>query len=413
MTLPKGINKRGGKYRVNASQGGKRVTATANTLQDALNTRSVMQAELCIPRNGFTLQDAFNRTVQERWSRAKSGDKLAANGLRALQFFGKTLPIDQLTRTDITAYEEWMRAKGLTDATLNRRMAAVSKMLKIAYEHGWIEKLPVIHRHAEGQGRIRYLSTDEEHTLLNMCAEWGKIDHRDAIAVLLDTGMRVGELFNLEKRDLNFQHNLIHIFENKTSHPRSLPMTSRVKAILFARTVTSTKPFPFDSVWLSNVWKRIRVLMGLQLDEQFVPYACRHTCATRLLQRGMTLPELQAWLGHKTITMTMRYAHLSPTALLKGAALLEQGVSHEMYNPCVDVPVVGGVRSEPLPRMRGAEYTGSTCPEQQPSTVPGVCANTSTGHLPAVSASMGDGGPVDAVGDAERAAVEQSEHDVV
>ena len=93
--------------------------------------------------------------------------------------------------------------------------------------------------------------------------------------------------------------------------------------------------------------------------------------------------------------------------------LLEQGVSHEMYNPCVDVPVVGGVCSEPLPRMRGAEYTGTSSPEQQPPTVPGVCANTSTGHLPAVSASMGDGGSVDAVGNAERATVEQPEHDVV
>jgi hypothetical protein len=44
----------------------------------------------------------------------------------------------------------------------------------------------------------------------------------------------------------------------------------------------------------------------------------------------MTLPELQQWMGHKSLHMTMRYAHLSPTALMKGAALLEQQeVSYE------------------------------------------------------------------------------------
>ena len=123
----------------------------------------------------------------------------------------------------------------------------------------------------------------------------------------------------------------IHIFENKTDHPRSLPMTKRVRSILFARTVTRMKPFPFEGRWLDYVWTRIRNTMGFANDPQFVPYACRHTCATRLLQRGFSLPELQKWLGHKSLTMTMRYAHLSPTALLKGAELLEQQeVPHEM-----------------------------------------------------------------------------------
>lgn len=322
--LPKGITPRSGKYRVSASEGHKRVTATVPTLQAAFETRSIMQAELCIPRNDKTLSDAYHQTIRECWSRAKSGLKLARNAQMALDYFGKSLPLTQLSRTDLSAYEEVLRDGGNTDATINRKMAAVSKMLQVAYEHGWVDKLPVIHRHKEGDGRVRWLEDSEECTVLGMCREWGKGDHNDIIQVLLDTGMRTGEVFDLEKRDINFQSNLIHIFRNKTSKPRSLPMTKRVRDILFARTVSRVKPFPFDNSWLEHVWNRIRVLMGLQNDKEFVPYACRHTCASRLLQRGMTIPELQIWLGHKNINMTMRYAHLCPTALLKGAQLLEQ-----------------------------------------------------------------------------------------
>ena len=330
MKLPKGVTKHRGKYQVSAGSGETRRTTTVETIADGVDARTILKAELCIPRTRKTLGDAYEQTLRECWSRRKSGAKLARNAEMALEFFGRSMPLDQLNRTDLVSYEETLRREGNTDATINRKLAAVSKILHIAYEHGWVQALPVIHRHKEGNGRIRYLTSEEERTLVQLCHEWGKTDHRDAIQVLLDTGMRPDELFKLEKRDINFTQHVIHIFDNKTSHPRSLPMTRRVRDILFARTVTQMTPFPFDNNWMIYVWNRLKVMMGLTGDAQFVPYACRHTCATRLLQRGMTLPELQQWMGHKSLHMTMRYAHLSPTALMKGAALLEQQeVSYE------------------------------------------------------------------------------------
>ena len=63
--------------------------------------------------------------------------------------------------------------------------------------------------------------------------------------------------------------------------------------------------------------------MGLAEDDGFVPHALRHTWASRLIQRGVSLRVVQEWLGHKTITVTMRYAHLSPKSLLAAVSVLE------------------------------------------------------------------------------------------
>ena len=55
--------------------------------------------------------------------------------------------------------------------------------------------------------------------------------------------------------------------------------------------------------------------MGLMGDRHFVPYVCRHTCASRMVQRGVALPVVMEWMGHKAMQMTMRYAHLAPANL--------------------------------------------------------------------------------------------------
>jgi len=129
-----------------------------------------------------------------------------------------------------------------------------------------------------------------------------------------------------------------------------------------------------------------------------------------LLQRGFSLPELQKWLGHKSLAMTMRYAHLSPTALLKGAALLEQEeVSHETRNSS-HFTVTDSVRSGSVPGVWGAEY--SSPPPTERAVVQAMCATTSARTLQPNGGQMDDGGPAAQAGDAERANDAESKHDV-
>ncbi len=63
--------------------------------------------------------------------------------------------------------------------------------------------------------------------------------------------------------------------------------------------------------------------MGLQNDREFVLHALRHTCASRLLNKGVDIVTIRDWLGHADIKTTMIYAHLAPNRLAHAAAILD------------------------------------------------------------------------------------------
>ena len=64
--------------------------------------------------------------------------------------------------------------------------------------------------------------------------------------------------------------------------------------------------------------------MGLVDDKEFIMHALRHTCATRLVNRGIDLYVVKEFLGHSTIQVTERYAHLSPDKLAHAAEILDE-----------------------------------------------------------------------------------------
>jgi integrase len=96
-----------------------------------------------------------------------------------------------------------LRYEGLANGTINRKLAALSKMLAVAVERQGLSHKPKLPRMREGIGRIRYLTADEERVLLGLLGQWSMPDHVDAVTVLVDTGLRVGELFRLTARDVD------------------------------------------------------------------------------------------------------------------------------------------------------------------------------------------------------------------
>ena len=77
--------------------------------------------------------------------------------------------------------------------------------------------------------------------------------------------------------------------------------------------------------WYRKGWDRVRLLMDKEDDPEFVPHALRHTCCSRLVQRGVPITHVQRWMGHNSIQTTMRYAHLMPHDLFAAVAVLEGG----------------------------------------------------------------------------------------
>lgn len=325
------IKPRGNAWLVTVCVSGKRRAGTAYSEVEAKKLETELETQLKDEVQAvrvWTLGEAVEKTTKHYWLGAKAERSSTLNASLIERRFGKPLKLDQI---DLELIEEWvdeLRAMGNSDATVNRKLACLSKILNTAVEMGGLPQAPAlsVFWRKEGKGRIRWVTYEEEKALLDLLKQWGKDLHAAAIVVLMDTGIRCGELFALEARDVDLKAGQIRIWENKADLPRSVPLTSRAKGILEDRVkVRPTGPlFPDGHWWLSHTWNRAKVALGLANDAQWVPHVLRHTCASRLVQAGVPLATVQRLLGHKCIQVTMRYSHLAPQNLFDARDALER-----------------------------------------------------------------------------------------
>ena len=136
------------------------------------------------------------------------------------------------------------------------------------------------------------------------------------VRVLLETGLRCGELFRLQEKDI--QGNLIVVDETKNAWPRSVPMTQAVREVIQSEMQLKLEDQATIFGWTKytqffSVWKKMQKALGWLDDSQATPHACRHTFVTNLVQQEVPTMAVQKLAGHKDIRMTMKYAHLGTT----------------------------------------------------------------------------------------------------
>ncbi len=266
-----------------------------------------------------------DRVFEKRWKGSKSESSALINIKETLNFFGRNRVAEDIGTEEVDDFVDMLAAKGNGNGTINRKLSALSTVLTFALERGYITSKPKIERKKEAQGRIRWLTKDEEAAVVDIMNRLGKVGLAQLIIFLADTGLRPKEATSLRWRDIDFENKLVHVWDSKTKRStRTIPMTRRVvKALKFQEGRGKDIPFPIKKSAIRRQWDKAKHIMDLDDDTEFVPYALRHTCATRLLQKGATLPTIQEWLGHSNILTTMRYAHLMPSALNVAVHLLE------------------------------------------------------------------------------------------
>jgi len=331
------VYKRGDKgvFYMNFTVDGVRVTRSTGKftkkeakLIEAVEKKRMMVDGALSPREKaarMPLSTAIQRVYDERWKDNKDGEKSQRLAERAMELIGD-IPISKIDDGVIKMLIKMLEGSGIKGATVNRYLATVKTLLRHhrqPWEHIQLKK--------ESKGRIRVLSRDEEATVVSLLRNTIHNSRRchfpevaDLVEVLVDTGCRLSEVLNLRYDDLNFDTNLISIWINKGDKPRSIPMTVRVRGILQARSIDeASKPFTIDRDQAENAWTWVRKMMGLSGDNEFVMHALRHTTATRLIDKGIDLYTVKEWLGHSTIQVTERYAHLNPDKLVHAATVLE------------------------------------------------------------------------------------------
>lgn len=215
-----------------------------------------------------------------------------------------------------------LRENGNSNATINRKLAALRKLLRKAYKMGDIYSLPEFRREKERAGRIRYLDDEEEALLFAKIRDRSEDCWRLSV-FLVDTGARLGEALKVRWPDLDERR--VTFWVTKSGRSRSVPLTSRARAVASQKFGHSRGPFCHMAPHRYRaVWNDAKTEMGLADDKDLVPHVLRHTCASRLVKGGIDIRRIQMWLGHQTLTMTMRYAHLATFDLDNCVAVLER-----------------------------------------------------------------------------------------
>ncbi len=216
-----------------------------------------------------------------------------------------------------------LRERGNSNATINRKMAALSKLLRKACRMGEVFNLPEFRRQKERQGRIRFLEQEEEERLFRAIRAIDEDSYRLSV-FLVDSGCRLGEAIGLLWNDVNQLR--VTFWLTKSGRSRTVPLTRRAKQAAFIPQRAQLKgPFSMlNQQRYRAVWNQAKSDVGLGLDDQVVPHILRHTCASRLVQGGIDIRRVQMWLGHQTLSMTMRYAHLATHDLDSCVKVLEQ-----------------------------------------------------------------------------------------
>ena len=127
-------------------------------------------------------------------------------------------------------------------------------------------------------------------------------------------GCRLGEALGLMWQDIADDRATFWI--TKSGRSRTAPLTARARNAIDAPKNGGSGPFAnLTQPGFRAVWNDARAEIGLSGDTQVAPHILRHTCASRLARGGIDIRRVQMWLGHRTLSMTMRYAHLATSDL--------------------------------------------------------------------------------------------------
>ena len=208
--------------------------------------------------------------------------------------------------------ESWigeLAGNGLKLSSLQRKFASVrawarwrkrGDLLSIEWRWGREEKLPTF-------------LTEEEIRRMERAAE-EMIDPRyPALITLMSRGgLRLSEVARLKAKDVDLKGGVITIRSGKGRKDRAIPIPKGSKRHLqvILRFLKGDDPiFPWSTRTINRIIKRIARKAGI--DKRVTPHTLRHTAATRMLKRGMNIRAVQKVLGHKSLTTTQRYTHLT------------------------------------------------------------------------------------------------------
>jgi len=257
--------------------------------------------------------------------------------VKRLQPFFTGRVMETLSRAELSEYIGKRKQDGVGPATINRELDVLSASINYArVKWDWEMRNPVSGMSLkEPEGRLRWISRAQADVLICEAEKDPKSLHlADFIRLALNTGCRKNELLGLswDRVDLHTNRLFLEGKHTKSGKRRVVPLNEEARRAMLNRARFRAEFCP-ASLWVfaHKSGERVQHMQnGFQaacrradiLD--FRVHDLRHTCASWMIQQGVPLSEVRDVLGHSSIEMTERYAHLAPDNLKSAVGVLDR-----------------------------------------------------------------------------------------
>jgi len=262
-----------------------------------------------------TFKDWIPRYLEwaKQYKRSWKRDDLSIRSLTP--FFGHR-KLREITKTMVEAYQR-DRSQEVSNASVNREIACLRKLLNHAVDHGEIPESPIrgVKMLPEAPSRLPSLDRVDELRLVEASPPW----LREIIRLAVLTGCRQGELLALRWRHVDFDNGEIIVEDSKSGDGRRVPLHPLLVEELKKRrgtpegyVLTMPNGDPPHPNSVTHAFKRA-ARKAERGDLRF--HDLRHLAGTRFQATGANLNEVAALLGHKTLHMARRYAHATKSRM--------------------------------------------------------------------------------------------------
>lgn len=258
--------------------------------------------------------------------------------------------IGDLSLKDVAPIHLEKIKKNMTDGGRSARsiqycLAVARQVFNFAYRHGLFggdNPVSKVRKPKVDNRRVRFLTREEADTLLKRLRVESHETWEQAL-LSLHCGLRASEIFNLTWVDVDIGHGLLTIKDPKNGRTRFAYMTQPVKDMLLSKQIGKPSDLVFPGPdggkrrEISRAFERVVKILGLNdgvIDrrDRIVFHSLRHTYASWLVQSGTDLYVVKERLGHSTMAMTERYAHLAPHNAQATVTTLENFIKQPKQN---------------------------------------------------------------------------------
>ena len=318
------ITKRNGKFYCRFQLNGERhhrLCSGATSIKEAEKMENAFKYKLQQQQNGVIPKEEknipLNKLKQIYLDYSETNNRNYKNNLYYIKiimdYFEENTPAQKILPQTIEKFKETLRIeRNLKNSSINRYLEILSKMFNLGIDNGLITQNPVskVKKLQEDNHKIRFLTIEEENRLYKALPDFLK----PIVTVALQTGMRKGEILNLQWNNIDFEYGFIELLKTKTGKARKIPISDKLMEILKNQEKESDYVFINPETGLPYVdikksFNKAKEEAGIK-DFRF--HDLRHTVATRLVEKGIDLLVVMDILGHTNIETTMRYAHPIP-----------------------------------------------------------------------------------------------------